>query len=99
MHNCLSCRDSSYYSLYRYNSFENEGNCNLKMPNSSIGLLHSHDYSSAEKKGIDEDSSGLDCDVCLFNGTCTDNYPFYVVKKRNVLKFVVLMKLWIKLAF
>ena len=83
MHNCLSCRDPLINSLYLYNSFENEGNCNRKIPNSSIGLLHSHDYSSAEKKGIDEDSSGLDCDVCLFNGTCTDNYPFYVVKKKE----------------
>ena len=83
MHNCLSCRDPLINSLYLYKSFENEGNCYRKMPNSYIGLLHSHDYSSAEKKGIDEDSSGLDCDVCLFNGTCTDNYPFYVVKKKE----------------
>ena len=82
-HNCTSCRDSSTYGLVLYNPPNGKyGNC-IRYTHKCKGLPYYHDYDLAEKLGLDEDNCGQDCDVCLTNGTCTENYPFYVIETRE----------------
>ena len=82
--NCTSCRDSSTYGLVEYpapNPFH-EGDC-IRYSHKCKDLPYYHDYDLAEELGIDEDNCGQDCDVCLTNRTCTENFPYYVVETRE----------------
>ena len=82
-HNCTSCRDSGTYGLVLYDPPNGKyGNC-IRYSHKCKGLPYYHDYDLAEKLGLDEDNCGQDCDVCLTNGTCTENYPFYVIETRE----------------
>ena len=82
-HNCLSCRDPQIYGLVLYDPpYGTEGNC-IRYTHKCKGLPYYHDYDLAEKLGINEDSCGEDCDVCLLNNTCTENYPYFVVATRE----------------
>ena len=81
-HNCLACRDSSLYGLEKYNINEEEGDC-IRYTHKCKSLPYYHDYDLADQLGIDEDNCGQDCDVCLTNGTCTENFPFFVVATRE----------------
>ena len=81
-HNCLSCRDPSLYFLDHYPVDQPEGDCK-RITHKCKGLPYYHDYDLAAKLGVDEDSCGQDCDVCLENRTCTANYPFYVAATRE----------------
>ena len=80
-HNCLSCRDPSLYFLVKYDENKPEGDCKRGHPKCGI-LPYYHDYNIAEELGLEVDC-GTDCDVCLTNGTCTENYPFYVPETRE----------------
>ena len=81
-HNCLSCRDPSLYFLDNYPVDQPEGDCK-RITHKCKGLPYYHDYDLAAELGVDEDSCGQDCDVCLENRTCTANYPFYVAATRE----------------
>ena len=80
-HNCLGCRDSLTYELVKYKNSD-EGDC-IRYSHKCKDLPYYHDYDLAEKLGINEDSCGQDCDVCLTNRTCTENFPYYVVETRE----------------
>ena len=82
--NCTSCRDSGTYGLVEYETSNpfHEGNC-TRYSHKCKDLPYYHDYDLAEELGIDEDNCGQDCDVCLTNRTCTENFPYYVVETRE----------------
>jgi hypothetical protein len=42
-----------------------------------------HDYDRAKELGIDEDNCGQECDVCLYNRSCTEQFPYYVIATRE----------------
>ena len=79
--NCLSCRDPSVYSLARYPNSK-EGNC-PRIHHHCGTYPYYHDYELAKKLGIDEDNCGQECDVCLYNRTCTAQFPYYVIATRE----------------
>ena len=82
-HNCTSCRDSSTYGLELYNPpFGKYGNC-IRYSHKCKDLPYYHNYDLAEELGLDEDNCGQDCDVCLENRTCTENFPYFVVATRE----------------
>ena len=68
--NCLSCRDSKYYDLIRYD--KTHGQCYRKQHKCGIYPYY-HNYEIA----IDEDDCGEDCDVCLYNFQCPKEFPFF----------------------
>jgi hypothetical protein len=83
MHNCITCKDSSVYCHYPYSATSIEGNC-LRCPVHKCGIRpYYHNYSLAEDLGIDEDSCGEDCDICLDNFKCPEHLPFYMVATRE----------------
>ena len=83
MHNCLTCKDPSVYCLYPYNKTSVEGQCS-RCPIHHCGTYpYYHDYDRAQELGLDDDNCGEDCDICLYNRSCTEKYPFYVVATRE----------------
>ena len=81
-HNCTTCRDSSTYGLEPYKERPKYGNC-VRYTHKCKDLPYYHDYDLADQLGIDEDNCGQDCDVCLTNRTCTENFPYFVVATRE----------------
>ena len=81
-HNCTSCRDPAIYELKLYNPNGKYGNC-VRYTHKCKDLPFYHDYDLAAKLGIDEDKCGQDCDVCLENRTCTENFPYFVIATRE----------------
>ena len=69
--NCTECRDKQFYDLLPY------GNCYRKTHKCGIYPYY-HDYDLAEVLGKDEDNCGEDCDVCLYNFTCTERFPYFI---------------------
>ena len=82
--NCITCRDSNTYGLTEYNPQTplHEGDC-IRYSHKCKDLPYYHDYDLADELGIDEDNCGQDCDVCLTNRSCTENFPYYVVETRE----------------
>ena len=78
--NCLSCRDSKYYDLVRYN--KEEGNCLRKQHKCGIYPYY-HNYEIA----IDEDDCGEDCDVCIYNFICPKEFPYLKLETRECVEF------------
>ena len=85
IHNCTACRDPSIYGLVPYSYNLSRGNCE-RYTHKCKGLPYYHDYDLAEKKGIDEDNCEQECDVCLENGTCTENFPFFDLATRECIE-------------
>ena len=81
--NCSSCRDSNYYELFKVNKY---GNCYRKKHKCGIYPYY-HDYDLAEVLGKDEDNCGEDCDVCLYNFTCTETFPFFVFETHECVEY------------
>ena len=77
---CLSCRDSKYYDLIRYN--RDHGNCYRKQHKCGIYPYY-HNYDLA----IDEDDCGEDCDVCLYNFQCPKELPFFKFETHECVEF------------
>ena len=84
-HNCTACRDPSIYGLELYEKNGKYGNC-VRYSHKCKGLPYYHDYDLADQLGIDENACGQDCDVCLDNGTCTENFPYYVWETRECIE-------------
>ena len=86
MHNCLSCKDPSTYHLIPYPGQEGEdeieGQCQ-RIEHPCGTYPYYHNYSLAEEVGKQEDNCGFDCDVCLYNRSCTEQFPFYVIASRE----------------
>ena len=81
--NCLTCRDSAHYELMKMGNY---GNCYKKVHKCGIYPYY-HDYDLAEVLGKDEDNCGEDCDVCLYNFTCTDTFPFFVYETHECVEY------------
>ena len=81
--NCSSCRDGDLYELLKIGKY---GNCYRKKHKCGIYPYY-HDYDLAEVLGKDEDHCGEDCDVCLYNMTCTEKYPFFVYETHECIDF------------
>ena len=74
--NCTSCREPKNYEYFSYDPKLKLGNCLRK--NHKCGIYpYYHDYDIAEVLGIDEDDCGENCDVCLYNFTCTERFPYF----------------------
>ena len=81
--NCITCRDSNYYDLIKVGD---SGNCYRKRHKCGIYPYY-HDYDLAEKIGKDEDNCGEDCDVCLYDFTCTEDFPFFVYETHECVEY------------
>jgi len=80
-HNCLSCRDPSVYSLALYPNSD-EGNC-IRITHHCGTYPYYHDYDLAEELGLNDNKCGEACDVCLYNRSCTEQFPYYVIATRE----------------
>ena len=81
--NCSACRDSNYYDLFKIGQY---GNCYRKRHKCGIYPYY-HDYDYAEVIGKDEDDCGEDCDICLYNMTCTPEFPFFVYETHECVEY------------
>ena len=84
--NCTSCRDSHYYDLIEYPTRKGFGNCYRKAHKCGIYPYY-HDYDIAKEKGKDEDNCGEECDVCLYNFTCTERFPYFVYATHECIEY------------
>ena len=72
--NCTSCRDGANYEHILYHA--GYGNCYRKTHKCGIYPYY-HDYEIAEAMGYNEDDCGEKCDVCLYNFSCTEHFPYF----------------------
>jgi hypothetical protein len=87
--NCTSCRDSKHYELIKVTNAVGKtefGNCYRKVHKCGIYPYY-HDYDLAIPLGKDEDDCGEDCDVCLYNFTCPEQFPFFVFETRECVEY------------
>ena len=84
--NCLSCRDSKYYELFKYDVKTYYGNCYRKAHKCGIYPYY-HDYDIAPFVNRTDDDCGEDCDVCLYNFSCTENYPYFVYETHECVEY------------
>ena len=89
--NCSVCLDKANYDLILYDAANNHGNCYRKVHKCGIYPYY-HDYDLAEKIGKDEDNCGQDCDVCLYNFSCTENFPFFNFETHECVEYCPLTK-------
>ena len=80
--NCTICRDNKRYKEYKVGNYYN---C-YYTPKCGIYPYY-HDYDLAEKLGIDEDNCGEDCDICLYNFTCPETFPYFVLETHECVEF------------
>ena len=81
-HNCLTCRDASVYCHYPYNETVSEGQC-LRCGHKCGLRPYYHNYDLAETLGLSDDNCGQECDVCLDDFKCPEDFPFYVIATRE----------------
>ena len=79
-HNCFSCRDPSLYELKVYDDDPKRGNCE-RYQHKCKDFPYYHDYDIGEQRGIE--NCGQECDVCLYDRKCPEQYPFYVIATRE----------------
>ena len=84
--NCLKCRDAAHYDLIKYDVKKGYGNCYRKAHKCGIYPYY-HDYDLAPFVGKDEDDCGEDCDVCLYNFTCTESLPYFNLATHECVEF------------
>ena len=82
--NCSTCRDGKNYKPII--KIGNYYNC-YRVPSKCGIFPYYHDYDLAEVLGKDEDDCGEDCDVCLYNFTCTDNFPYFVFETHECVEY------------
>ena len=86
--NCTICRDSNYYKPVLIG---NKYNC-YKISKCGIYPYY-HDYDLAEKLGKDDDNCGEDCDICLYNFTCPNDFPYFVYETHECVEYCPLTEL------
>ena len=84
--NCKSCRESTNYDYLEYNKKLGLGNCIRKSHPCGIYPYY-HDYDIAEVLGIDEEDCGEKCDVCLYNFTCTERFPYFKMSTHECVEY------------
>ena len=84
--NCLSCRDSANYDIIYINARKGYGNCYRKAHKCGIYPYY-HDYDLAPLVGKTEDDCGEACDVCLYNFSCTERFPFFVYETHECVEY------------
>ena len=89
--NCKSCLDSQNYDLIQYDIKNQLGNCYRKAHKCGIYPYY-HDYEIAEVLGYDEDNCGEKCDVCLYNFTCPDSFPYFNFETHECVEFCPLTR-------
>ena len=89
--NCTYCLDSAYYDLILLDSKNKYGNCYRKAHPCGIYPYY-HDYDLAEKLGIEEDNCGEKCDVCLYNFSCTPQFPYFNFETHECVEYCPLTK-------
>ena len=82
--NCTSCRDGANYEHVKYRA--GYGNCYRKAHKCGIYPYY-HDYDIAEAMGYDEDNCGENCDVCLYNFSCTERFPYFVYETHECVEY------------
>jgi len=80
--NCTACRDGKHYDLIQYNGKKGLGNCYRKAHKCGIYPYY-HDYELAKN----DDDCGEDCDVCLYNFTCTEKFPYFVYETHECVEY------------
>ena len=82
--NCSTCRDGSTYKpLIKIGDYYN-----CIRPAHKCGVFpYYHDYDLAETLGIDEDDCGEKCDVCLYNFSCTETFPYFVFETHECVEY------------
>ena len=78
--NCMSCRDGKYYDLIRYT--KTYGNCYRKQHKCGIYPYY-HNYEISP----DEETCGEDCDVCLYNFQCPEEFPYFKYETHECVEF------------
>ena len=86
---CTKCLDSAHYDLIKYD--EIHGNCYRKSHKCGVYPYY-HDYDLAEKIGKDEDNCGEDCDVCLYNFSCIEAFPYFNLETRECVEYCPITK-------
>ena len=89
--NCSSCLDSANYDLFTLGLENKYGNCYRIVHPCGIYPYY-HDYDLAEKLGIEEDNCGVKCDVCLYNFSCTPQFPYFNKETHECVEFCPLTK-------
>ena len=89
--NCKSCLDKSNYDLILYDIKNQLGNCYRKAHKCGIYPYY-HDYDIAPALGYDEDNCGEKCDVCLYNFTCPDSFPYFNFETHECVEFCPLTR-------
>lgn len=90
--NCKSCLDSQNYDLIQYDIKNQLGNCYRKAHKCGIYPYY-HDYDIATVLGYDEDNCGEKCDVCLYNFTCPDSFPYFNFETHECVEFCPLTRI------
>ena len=80
-HNCLTCRDPKLYELIQYKDDPPKGNCE-RYQHKCKDLPYYHDYDLNDEI-YHLESCGQECDVCLEDRKCPEQFPFYVVATRE----------------
>ena len=91
--NCTKCRDGTNYILNKYNIKEGLGNCYRKPHKCGIYPYY-HDYDLAEVLGKEEDDCGEDCDICLYNFSCTQNFPYFNFETHECVEYCPMTELF-----
>ena len=89
--NCTYCLDSAHYDLFLLDSKNKYGNCYRKVHPCGVYPYY-HDYDLAEKLGIDENNCGEKCDVCLYNFSCTPQFPYFNFETHECVEYCPLNK-------
>ena len=91
--NCKSCRESTNYEYFQYDPKLQLGNCIRKSHPCGIYPYY-HDYDIAEVLGIDEEDCGVKCDVCLYNFTCTERFPYFKLSTHECVEYCPVTELF-----
>ena len=89
--NCLTCLDAANYEHTVYDIKKNYGNCYRKKHKCGIYPYY-HDYDIAKVLGLNEDNCGEQCDVCLYNFSCTVNFPFFNYETHECVEYCPVYK-------
>ena len=82
--NCTACREENNYELFLYHA--GYGNCYKKTHKCGIYPYY-HDYDIAEAMGYDEENCGENCDVCLYNFSCTEHFPYFKYETHECVEY------------
>ena len=84
--NCTACRDGNNYEFVKPDIKKKYGNCYRKAHKCGVYPYY-HDYDLAPFVGRDEDDCGEYCDVCLYNFSCTENYPYFIYETHECVEY------------